>query len=58
MDHGLIIIATRSSPQMPSIPGIETVEALANEDVFSISDAPGILGRTVAGVKRSEQGRE
>ncbi|MDE0067868.1 MAG: FAD-dependent oxidoreductase [Acidimicrobiaceae bacterium] len=39
-----IIIATGSSPQVPQIPGIETVEALTNEDVFSISDAPASLG--------------
>ena len=39
-----LIIATGSSPQIPPIAGIETVEALTNEDIFSISGAPASLG--------------
>ena len=39
-----LIIATGSSPQIPPVAGIETVEALTNEDIFSISDAPASLG--------------
>ena len=39
-----IIIATGSRPLVPPIPGIETVEALTNEDIFSIASAPVSLG--------------
>lgn len=39
-----LVIATGSRPLVPPIPGIEQIEVLTNEEVFSISTVPESLG--------------
>ncbi len=39
-----LVIATGSRPLIPPIPGVEQIEVLTNEEVFSISTAPESLG--------------
>ncbi len=39
-----LIIATGSRPVIPSIPGVENIEVLTNEEIFGVSSAPATLG--------------
>lgn len=52
-----IVVATGSSPMIPSIPGIDTVEALTNETIFDLQDLPrhlAILGGGPVGVELAQ----
>ena len=42
-------MATGSRPLVPSLPGLGDIEALTNETVFSLTDAPSSLGILGAG---------
>ncbi|MCP3032427.1 FAD-dependent oxidoreductase [Halobacillus sp. A1] len=49
-----IVIATGSSPAVPSIEGIEDVEYLTNESIFSLKERPGhlmVIGGGIIGLE-------